>query len=673
MWAMTDGFGRDSALGSILSALKKPHEALQSLERALELKASSNVYFNLGSAYRGMNQNVKAVGAFRKYIELVEGEGREMDPYSASIVHQHYGSALRQVGDLPQAIRELELAVQYAPREGLMWNELGCCYMLAEKHEKAIEPLKRAAELLPGNPDPLTNLANTYMDMRRYREAVVQFERAIKVDQNWNAGKMANILYAKQCLADWDDMERRFGELRARTHEMVDGGFVAHPPEAGHQLEGRVVGPMTALMLPFNISEQLDIATYYAASIRNERADLLANFRPDYRPPLAARSGRVPRLRVGYISANFGYHVASLTIQGVFGAHNRDRVEVVAIALNPTDPSKLRKRIERESDRFVDLSGLSSVAMIERLYELDLHVLIDMDGYTTGTRRELLMAEAAPVQLLLMGYCSTLGDESVQFLAADRYTIPAHLAPFYSEKILYLPNSYFVNDYANNDAQVLVDTRDGPPAHLSRADYGLPEDGIVYCNFNRHRKFDPITFGVWMRILRAVPNSVLWLLEYDDGMDKMRRYAREHGVNPNRLVFHERFPFEEHLQIKSLADLFLDSPVYNAHTTATDSLWSGVPILALLLDRMASRVAASTAAAADTPDLIAESYEEYFDLAVQYAADEDFRESAKFRVRQSRVEGPLFDLGQWTSDFEDLLLAAYESEAASGKPMHIIT
>lgn len=371
----------------------------------------------------------------------------------------------------------------------------------------------------------------------------------------------------------------------------------------------------------------------------------------------------VTRLRVGYISANFAHHVAASHNQCIFGGHDRSIIEVFAISMGDDDGSPTRKRIMRDSEHFLDIADLPYLAQAQRIKALGLHILIDLDGYTQGTKREIFVQKPAPIQMLLMGYVGTTGDPSFEYTVGDPYVLPAHGAQHLVEKAVIMPNSYFVNDYVTT----FSDHLEKIPS-MKRSDFKLPEDATIFCNFNRHRKFDPMIFKVWMMILERTPGSVMWFLEFDDAKTRMVDRARELGISEDRFIFAPRYPPENHLAVKSLCDLFMDSPVYNAHTTGTDAMWGGVPVLTLPLDRMASRVSASLVAGLGCApkDLIAESVEDYIRVAVRVHEDKEYRRKLRECVEDARENSTLFNTQRWIYNWERGLQAAWEIYENSG-------
>ena len=354
----------------------------------------------------------------------------------------------------------------------------------------------------------------------------------------------------------------------------------------------------------------------------------------------------------------------SYLISLVFKLHNRAHFDVTCYALSPPDGSSQRKFIEEEVETFKDISRLHSGDAAQLINNDGIHILINLNGYTKGAKNEIFALKPSPVQVAYMGYCGTMGADYIPYMIADDTVVPKEFRMYYSENIISLPHSYFVTDLKQSSRD-LLEGKDMP----TRAKYGLPEDKFVYCNFNQLFKIDPLIFDVWMRILKRVPNSVLWLLRFPDaGEENILREARERGVRAEQIIFSNVAPREEHLKRGVLADLFLDTTLYNAHTTACDILWSGTPLLTLTGDKMASRVAASMLHAAGLDELITSTHEAYEELAVTLAEDQERLFSMRKHLENTRENSAAFDTARWVRNLEDGLTQVWSRYAKGMQP-----
>ncbi|RYG68568.1 hypothetical protein EON64_04875, partial [archaeon] len=346
------------------------------------------------------------------------------------------------------------------------------------------------------------------------------------------------------------------------------------------------VQPFHSLVYPLSLQEMLGIARRYAHRARLGVALCELNFK--YR----AKS-RSSRLRIGYVSSDFNNHPLAHLIQSLFVAHDTSKCEVFCYALSKPDGSMYRLRIEQEAEHFVDVSGMHAGEVAQLINSDNIHILIDLNGYTKGARTEIFALRPAPIQVSFMGFCGTMGADYIHYLVADNIVVPKQLRSFYQEKMLSMPHCYFLNDHRQACGELILP--EVLETHgISRQRYGISEDKFVFCCFNQLYKIDPAIFMVWMRILKRVSNSVLWLLRFPTaGEANILREARAHGVREDQIIFSDVAPRDEHIMRGYLADLFLDTPACNAHTTACDILWSGTPLITMAGEKMASRVAAS--------------------------------------------------------------------------------
>jgi len=364
-------------------------------------------------------------------------------------------------------------------------------------------------------------------------------------------------------------------------------------------------------------------------------------------PVWKARPFSQPRIKLAYCSANFYSHPMPRLMVGLFERHDRERFEVIGISFGPDDGSAMLARLKVAFDRFHDVREESDAAIADLIADLGVDIAVDLMGPTTHARPGLFARRLAPVQVNYMGYAGTLGADYYDYIIADDVVAPPEQQPFYAEKIMALPDTYWATDDRRAEA--------GPPP--SRLEAGLPQHGFVFCCFNNNWKINPTRFDVWMRLLAAVPDSVLWLIEDNPhAAANLRKNAASRGMAPERLVFAPRVTPEEHLARHRLADLFLDTLPYGAHTTASDALWCGVPLVTCLGAGFPGRVAASILTAASLPELITENLADYESLALALATDAPRLKALKDKIAATRAIVPLFDTARFTRNME----AAYQ-------------
>jgi predicted O-linked N-acetylglucosamine transferase (SPINDLY family) len=346
----------------------------------------------------------------------------------------------------------------------------------------------------------------------------------------------------------------------------------------------------------------------------------------------------------------------------LFEYHDKTQFELFAFSFGPEVQDDMRLRVSKPFDHFINVRAKSDqdVALLSRKLSID--IAIDLKGYTKDSRTQIFAYRAAPVQINYLGYPGTMGTDHMDYLIADPILIPPQSQGFYTEKIIYLPHTYQVND-----AKRVISNKS-----WSRADLGLPTDGFVFCCFNNNYKITPETFGIWMRLLQKVTGSVLWLLEDNATAAKhLQKRAKAAGVEPARLVFAKRIPMPEHLARNRMADIFLDTWPYNAHTTASDALWAGLPLITRCGQSFASRVASSLLHAVGLPELITHNSEAYEALAMELALNPHRLKSLKDKLDTNRLTTPLFDTTLFTRNIESAYKAAHQRHIDKLDPDHI--
>eukprot|EP00271_Cylindrocystis_brebissonii_P018972 TRINITY_DN555_c1_g1_i1.p1 TRINITY_DN555_c1_g1~~TRINITY_DN555_c1_g1_i1.p1 ORF type:complete len:434 (+),score=67.76 TRINITY_DN555_c1_g1_i1:232-1533(+) len=373
------------------------------------------------------------------------------------------------------------------------------------------------------------------------------------------------------------------------------------------------------------------------------------------------------RLRVGYVSSDFGNHPLSHLMGSVFGMHDRRRTEVFCYALSANDNSEWRTRIAAEAEHFVEVACWKSDAIARRVYEDGIQILVNLNGYTKGARNDVFALRPAPIQVSYMGFPGTTGADYIDYLVTDKVVSPRSLAHIYSEKLVHVPNCYFVNDYKQRDMDVL-DKSSLP----RRSTYGLPEDKFLFACFNQLYKMDPEIVTTWCSILKRVPNSALWLLLFPAaGEAGLRKFCATQGVHADQIIFTNVAGKKEHIKRSVLADLFLDTPLCNAHTTGTDVLWAGLPMVTRPLERMATRVAASLCYATGLGEhMVTNSPKEYEERAVALACNPPLLQRLRGELRARRLSCALFDTQRWVGHLDTALATMWLIHSKGRPPQH---
>ena len=484
-------------------------------------------------------------------------------------------------------------------------NDRGTVLQTERRYDEALKCFDAALALLPDYPGILRNRGNVLLDLRRHEEAVQCFARivAIAPDEPWALG---NLFHAQTLCCDWTSID----SLADRIQSAVREGKVA-------------VVPFIHLTVTDSAADQL----------RAARLEAAVHSRPALpSPPRGLRYGH-DRIRIAYVSADFRQHPVSQLAVHLFETHDRARFEVTAISFGADTRDPMRLRLERAFDHFVDVRARTDVDIARLMREREIDIAVDLMGYTNNARPAVFAHRAAPVQVGYLGYPGTIGAEWIDYILADPHVIPLDEEAHYAECVVRLPDTYFVHDPAQRIG-------DAP----TRAEVGLPENAFVFCCFNNNYKIMPATFDIWMRLLAGVDGAVLWLLAPSDFAQRnLRREATSRGVDPARLIFASRVPPDVHLARHRLADLFLDTHHYNAHTTAVDALWAGLPVLTFSGSTMAGRVATALLHAAGLPELVARNRADYESRALALARAPATLRALRERLSAQRSTLPLFD------------------------------
>ena len=361
---------------------------------------------------------------------------------------------------------------------------------------------------------------------------------------------------------------------------------------------------------------------------------------------------RNEKIRIAYVACGFHSHPTAYLTAELIEIHDRSRFEIIGVSLGPDDGSEIRARLIRGFDQFHDVRLKTDRQVAQLLHDLRIDIVVDRSGYTTNARPAIFAARPAPIQVNYIGFPGTLGAKFYDYILADATVLPFDRQPFYTERIVHLPNCYLVNDTKRT---VAVRTP-------TRSEAGLAEEGFVFCCFNNTYKFTPPVFDMWMRLLAQVEGSMLWL--YCDRVSaeaNLRREAAARGIDPSRLIFAKRVPIEEHLARYRLADLFLDTLTYNAHTTAADALWMGLPLVTCLGQSFAGRVAASLLRAIGLPNLVTNNLEEYEKLALRIAREPAMLQELRELLQRNRVSYPLFDADLYRRNIESAYIRMWEA------------
>jgi protein O-GlcNAc transferase len=549
---------------------------------------------------------------------------------NVSSAHSNRGLALHALRRFGEALASYDRALQIDPANARAHNNRGIVLSDLGRPDLALAGYERALLLWPDYTDALNNRGNALLLLKRYFESADSFSHLLALDPHY-PDALGNMFHARLQACDWTDYEAVSARLdtavRKGERSEVPLAFLAHnrDPEA-----------------------QFQCARAYAA-VKCPAAE----------PLWRGERYRHAKIRIAYVSADFHEHATAYLMAQLFELHDRTAFETVALSFGPEGSGVMRPRLERAFDRFLDVRGKSDREAAQALRDLEIDIAVDLKGYTTDARPGIFAHRGAPLQVSYLGYPGTMGAPCIDYILADAHIVPSGHDRFYSEKVVRLPHSYQVNDRT----RAIVEST--PP----RAELGLPETGFVFCSFNNSFKIAPPVFDIWMRLLRRVPGSVLWLLEGNaDAAAHLKREAEARGVSATRLVFAPRMELAEHLARHRQADLFLDTFPYNAHTTASDALWAGLPLVTCMGETFASRVAGSLLHAAGLPELVTHNLDDYEALALKLAAEPDMLSGIKTKLASNRDTCPQFDTDRSRRHIEKAYTTMLERQSRGEPP-----
>jgi protein O-GlcNAc transferase len=574
--------------------------------------------------------------------ELLMRKAIEVLPQNA-IYHHNFGTLMKGQGRWKEAIRCYQKAVEIDPNYVDAHYNMGDALLNYGNLRHAISCFQKALELKPDFAEAYTNMGNAFQDLGELEEAIACYKKTLQLEPYYPEAYCQLFFLLKETCS-WEEIEGIERELDAFVASSSDLKTV--------DFESPFVSVATYAQPDRNYA----VARLWSANIAKE----VSRFGPRFSFDDRRLSKR--RITVAYLSSDFHDHATAHLMLSLFGLHNRNEFEILCYSYGQDDGSGYRKRIQHDCDRFIDVANKGYCEVAEHIHETMVDILVDLKGYTTGGRMQIAALRPAPIQVSYLGFPGTTGADFIDYIIADRIVIPEDQAPYYSEKFVYLPHCYQVNDHA----QVIAEKK------WTKSYFGLPEDGMVFCSFNQGYKIDPTMFNVWMKILVGVPDSVLWLFVKSKTAEKnLKQGAEARGVNPERFFFAERLPKQDHLARLALADLALDTRIYNGHTTSSDSLWTGVPVIALQGSHFASRVSSSILRAIGLPELITKSLGEYESLAIRLAHKPDELQAIQEKIARNRSKAPLFDTARFVKYLEKAYKEMWEIFVAGEEPRHI--
>ncbi|NTW57040.1 MAG: tetratricopeptide repeat protein [Chlorobiaceae bacterium] len=613
--------------GNVLRELERYDDALESFDRALLcFRDYPEVFNNQGNTFLQMNRIEDAIYAYKKAVSL---KPDYVEAYS------NLGKALIKLKRYEESVHAYRKAIALKSDDPELYNSLGHVYFELKRYKNAIGSYENAVSVKPDYAEVYARLGFVYEKIKRYDFAVENYEKALvlKPDIDNISGQCD---LARMMIHDWS---KHYNKKEAIIDEINKYEYS--------------YSPFHLLALIDNPPIHKEIAERFGGKILPQKESL----------PVIDKRPYKKKIRIGYFSADFRTHPVSFLISGMIESHNKECFEIFAFAFGPDSEDEMKMRLCSAFDHFIDVRAMSDLEVAELSRKMEIDIAVDLGGYTSYNRIGIFSYRAAPLQLNFLGFPGTMGVEYLDYIIADHIVIPEHSREYYTEKIIYMPDTYLPND----------DKREISDKIYTRREFGLPEKDFVFCCFNNNYKFNPAVFDCWMNILRRVNHSVLWLREGANiATENLRREAKSKGIDPDRLIFAGHVKSgAEYLSRQRIGDLFLDTIPYNAHTTACDALWAGLPVLTLMGESFQTRVASSVLHAVGLSELVTRSRDEYENLAVELAKNPEKLKAIREKLDRNRLTTPLFDTKLFTRNIEKAYTMIYERYHAGLQPDHI--
>lgn len=611
--------------GALYGHLGRYDEALVALEKAVTLKPdSAKAWLQFGDAFHALNRDDDALIAYNKALAI------KPDESSAWLCR---GNALTELRRYDEALAAYNKALSVDPELPGGWLALGNCFREIERYDEALGAYEKALSLKPAFAPGWFGRGALFAKLKHHEEAVAAFGQVLKIDPQYPFIK-GRLLHERMLCCDWEGIDAAISE--------IDGDIAS--------------GKLSAFPFGWQGVAKSERSLQLCAELYNKR-NFPADVTSSARRPLAKHN----KIRIGYSSGELREQATSHLIVGVFELHDNSRFEIYGIDNGWNDQSEIRKRIDASLHGIIDISKLSDSSSAAAIRDGQIDILVNLNGYFGKQRTQVFAQRPAPIQVNYLGFPGTLGASYMDYIIADQHVISEDQRVFYNEKVVYLPNCY-----QSNDRQKEIGTQS-----FSRTECGLPENGFIFCCFNNSYKILPDMFNCWMRILNRVEGSVLWLVDDNpSAVSHLRNAARDRGINPERLVFAKRVPLRDHLARHRLGGLFLDTLPYNAHTTASDALWAGLPVLTCTGETFAGKVGTSLLHAINLRELVTATLEDYERIAIELATDPEKLAEINQKLDDNRLTTPLFDTMQFTKHIEAAYSTMYERKRAGLPPDH---
>ena len=587
-------------------------------------------WVNRGVALKRLGHTLEALHSYKNALSI---------KFEMPEVHFNCGIAYFELRDFPKSIESYQLAINFRPNYSDAYRNLGAVYSELNNHKAAYELYLKAVSIEPQFAEGYFLLGKAQQELKLLDEAIKNYSKALELNPNFPFG-LGYLLHAKMLSCDWSGLD-----------------FIREKIVNGISKSKEVAEPFGFQAISDSESDLLACAKLFFAN----RYQHLIN-KSDINIKKLNIKHTNAKIRIGYVGGEFREQATTILLAGIWERHDKDKFEIYAFDNGWGDSSVWRSRVEVCFDEIIDVNNISDLDVAKMIRERHIDILINLNGYFGRSRNGVFKLRPAPLQVNFLGFPGTLGDKCMDYIVADDCVLPVSSQDFYCEKVLYMPDTYQPNDRSRKMSDRVY----------TRNELGLPDDGFVYCCFNNNYKITPQIFESWMRILKKVNGSVLWLLEDNPSASRnLKASAKILGVEPDRLIFANRINFTDHLARHRLADLFLDTVPYNAHTTASDALWTGLPLITIMGKTFPGRVASSLLKSLDLNELIANSFDQYEAIAVDLAINKDKYLFIKRRIMSSIESCSLFNPDVYVSKFENSLFKIHSRFLEGCTPSHL--
>ena len=594
--------------GIVLVHLNKFEEAIQNWTKAIEIDPNSlDAFNNRGNALIKLKKNELALKDFDQAIKI--------KPNFAQ-AYNNRGVVLKDLNRFDLALESVNKAIEINTKYADAYNLKGVILRELNQIEDSIKNYEKALELNPNFANAHVNLGNILLNENKKLDlALESFTKALKISPNLNF-LFGKYIHTKAWLSNWNSIDEEISSLENKINNKIKTST------------------------PFPILSLIDFPDLQKKNAENfvENQYSLSN---NLGPILKKTSNK--KIRIGYYSADFNNHPTSFLMIRLLELHDRSNFEIFCFSLANRKDDEMRERVLKACDKFLDVSSKSDLEIAKISRDLNIDIACDVMGFTKGNKFQIFAEKCAPIQVSYLAFPGTTGANFIDYVIADKTVISQELKKHYSEKIIFLPDTYQVNDSTKKISDKV----------FTREEMGLPKDSFVYCCFNKNYKILPRAFDIWMNLLKKVKGSVLWLLvENSKAKENLKKEATKRNIDENRIIFAKIMPLADHLARHRCADLFIDTFPYTAHTTCSDALWAGLPVVTRIGKSFASRVSASLLNAIDLPELITHSEEEFENLALDFANNKNKLDQVKIKLEKNKISKSLFNTKLYTKNIE---------------------